>query len=100
LGVAAGFEIASARARADASEERLGNYLRYAALWETAQDRRVVAVSSLAVGAALLAVGGARLFWLHRQERAAAAPGRGRERERLSLVASPSAAGLWWEAAF
>jgi hypothetical protein len=95
LGFGTGFAIASNRARDQATSASTTTYFEFARLWESAQQRRAIAVTFFGAGTIFLAAGGARLIYLHRRERTAATA-----RAGLSWLPAPGGGTLVWESRF
>ena len=95
LATGVGFEIASANARDDARALRPKSYPEFDRLWESAQQRRLIAVTTVAGGAALLVAGGVRLIVLHRRSLAVEPP-----RNGLSFVPTHGGGTLTWRGGF
>jgi tetratricopeptide (TPR) repeat protein len=95
LGFGTGFAIASNRVRDQAKSARTTTYFEFSRLWETAQQRRAIAVTCFGAGAIFLAAGGARLVYLHRRERTAETA-----RAGLSWLPAPGGGTLMWESRF
>ncbi len=95
LGVGVGFEIASGQAQDDARSMRNNNYAAFQRLWESAEQRRTIAVTATLGGVVLLAAGGARLILLHRRERASD-PSNG----AVSFLPVRGGGALCWQGAF
>ena len=94
LGVGIGYWVASNRSLDQAGARDTPNVIVYDRLYDTAVERRAIAVAALATGAAALAGGLVRLVYVRQRERAASASA-----PAASLALAPTAGGaaLLWQ---